>query len=147
MRTSCAAASEGAQATMQKTNAGRSIRSDRIAYPFDLRRIEPLQQHYVEAAGHLGFAGEIESRRRQQARALAPVDAFGRASESAPRPQPHFDENERPAFPEDEVDFAEAAAPVGLDQLQALAFEEGERQRLGPRSRGLRHVKMPRDER
>ena len=78
----------------------------------------------------LRAVGEVELRRGEQLALLPGVDAGRGTTERRARAQPHLHEDQRAPFVEDEVDLAEAAAPVGGHQCQSLPFEETQRQRL-----------------
>ena len=111
-------------------HARRSSRIERVAYPFDAafgfdqQRVEPAL--LITAA-----AREIEARSRRQPAALGRADAFrGPAARSAGA-RTYFNEYERPPVARDQIDLAEAAAPIAFDDLQALSMQEPRGARLG----------------
>src|ERR1051325_9455901 len=94
----------------------------------------PVDQEDVEAASRLGPAREIEARCGDDARALRGGDAFGRAAEVSRRAHAHFGEYQHAAaLFGDEVDLAEATAPVALDQPKAGRSHQIGAQVLGSR--------------
>src|SRR6185369_3406409 len=96
---------------------------ERVPYPLHMSR-RPVDQEDIEAAGSLRATREVEPRRRDQARALRCSDALAGAAEMTGTAHAHFGEDERAVFLGDQIDLAEAAAPVALDQLEAGRAQE-----------------------
>src|SRR5438477_8769344 len=101
----------------------RPLLGERIADPLHMPR-RTIDEEHVEAAVALGPAREIEPRRGDQARALRGRDAFGGAAEVAGAAHAHLGKHERALFFGNEVDLAETAAPVALDELEARRAHE-----------------------
>jgi len=90
-----------------------------------------VDQHAVEAAVAIRLAGQVMSRRENDAPAFASGDAGGGATEIGAAAQAHLDENQRPASAADQVDLAATDAEIALDDAQAAAFQMACRPFLG----------------
>src|SRR6266480_3590679 len=102
-----------------------------VAYPFDPRRLEAIEEHDVEPASRFLSARKVVARRGDDPRLFARIDAVSGAAEVLGAPQPDFGENDRIPIPQDEIDLAPAAAVTGFDQSQALALQIARRDLLG----------------
>jgi 16S rRNA (cytidine1402-2'-O)-methyltransferase len=96
-----------------------------------------VDQKHIEAAEGIGPPGEIQARRREQALALRRGDALGRAAEAGPAAHAHLGEHQHAALFCDEVDFAEAAAPVALQDTQAGGAKDPGAKVFGSRTLGV----------
>jgi hypothetical protein len=95
-----------------------------VPQPLDPRGIECVQQYRVEAARRsLPQSREIKTCSGGHPCALCCSDARGGAPEVVAPPQPHFDEHEHIAITGDEIELADAAAPVALDDNEPMANE------------------------
>src|SRR6266571_932559 len=102
-----------------------------VAYPFDPRRLEAIEEHNVEPAGRFLLACKVVARRGDDPRLFARIDAVSGAAEVLGAPQPDFGENDSIPIPQDEIDLAPAAAVTGFDQSEALALQIARRDLLG----------------
>jgi hypothetical protein len=83
-------------------------------------------------------AREVEAGRGDQPGALRRGHALGRAAEEAPAAaQAHLGEHQRAALLGDQVDLAQAAAPVALDHAQARCAQQRGAEILGSRPDGV----------
>src|SRR5712664_1720200 len=102
-----------------------------VAYPFDPRRIEAIEEDNVEPAGRFLLARKVVARRGDDPHLFARIDAVSGASEVFGAPQPDFGKNNGIAIPQDKIDLAPAAAVTGFDHNQALALQIARRDLLG----------------
>ena len=112
-----------------KRNGCSSARIERVANPLDatLR----LDQKRVESTGvFLTAARKIGIRSGGQAAALGGADALDGPTVRSARARAHLDEYQRLALTRDEIDLAEAAVPIALDDLQAAGTQEFGRARF-----------------
>src|SRR5215831_8072333 len=109
--------------SMRRSFYRESSRGERVAYPFDLRGIDVIEQDDVEPAGSFPRSDEVVPCGRDDTRLLAPVDTVRCATESLRAAQPDLREYQRVAVPENEVDLSPAGAVAALDHDQALALQ------------------------
>src|SRR6267154_1820784 len=102
-----------------------------IAYPFDPRGLEAIEEHNVEPTGFFLLARKVVARRGDDPRLFARIDAVSGAAEIFGAPQPYLGKNDGIPIPQDEVDRAPAAAVTGFDQGQAFALQIARRDFLG----------------
>src|SRR5690349_20887606 len=96
---------------------------ERVPYPLHMPR-RAVDQEDIEAARCIGPSGQIEPGCGHDASALRRSDAFGGAAEVPGPAHPHLGEDERACLLGDEIDLAEAAAPVALDKPEAGRAQE-----------------------
>src|SRR3982751_545976 len=96
----------------------RPLLRECTADPLHMAR-RTIDEEHIEAAIGLRLAREIKPRRGDQSRALRGRDALGGTAEIARAAHAHLGKDERALVFGDEVDLAEAAAPVALDELEA----------------------------
>src|SRR6266853_604066 len=114
-----------------------------VAYPFDPRRLEAIEEHNVEPAGRFPLACKVVARRGDDPRLFARIHAVSGAAEILGVPQPDLGKNDGIPIPQDEIDLAPAAAVMGFDQSQAFALQIARRDFLGPIAR--LHLALSRD--
>src|SRR5712691_3548874 len=102
-----------------------------IAYPFDPRGLEAIEEHNVEPAGLFLLVRKVVARRGDDPRLFARIDAVSGAAEVFRAPQPDLGKNDGIPIPQDEIDLAPAAAVTGFDQSQTLALQIARRDLLG----------------
>src|SRR2546421_9755422 len=103
--------------------AGKGSGGECVAYPFDPRRLEAVEEHDVEPASRFLLAREVVASRGDDPRLFARVDAVGGAPEIVGAPQPDLGEHDGIQVPQDQIDLAPTAAVTGFDQGQALASQ------------------------
>src|SRR3989454_2976489 len=113
------------------TKPGKASGGECVAYPFDARRLEAIQEHNVEPAGRFLPARKVVARGGDDPRLFARIDAVSGAAEVFGAPQPDFGKNDGIPIPQDEIDLAPAAAIMGFDQSQTLALQIARRDLLG----------------
>src|SRR2546426_8664941 len=64
-------------ASFYRSRTRRPSRRERVAYPFDPRRLEALEQNHVEPARHLLLPGEVVAGRRGGLRRPSPAPPRG----------------------------------------------------------------------
>src|SRR3989338_2560038 len=97
-----------------------------IPDPLDVIISQAAQQYHIEAAGGGGAQPlQIMPGSEYQLVLLAGSDAGRCPAECLVSAQPDFDEYQRVLILADQVDFAEAAAVVGFDQLESLPLQKG----------------------
>ena len=97
-----------------------------IPDPLDVIIPQAAQQYHIEAAGREGAQLlQIMPGSEYQFVLLAGSDAGRSPAECVVSTQPDFDEHQRVLIFADQVNFAEAAAVVGLNQLEPLPLQEG----------------------
>src|SRR5258707_5079751 len=116
---------------------------ERIAYPFDPRGLEAIEEHNVEPAGLFLLACKVVARRGDDARLFARIDAVSRAAEILGAPQPDLGKDDGIPIPQDEIDLAPATAVMGFDQSQPFALQIGRSDAFGAVA-GL-HLALSRD--
>ncbi len=110
----------------------------RIANPFDGGLGQFVEQDAVEAA--VGFltrmAIQIMLSGENDAPLLGQVDTGGRAAEAGIAAQAHFNEDEYPPVPANQVHLATPTAKITQQYVQTVPFEEARGEFLGhcPRS-------------
>src|SRR5882724_1752541 len=114
-----------------------------IAYPFDPRGLEAIEEHNVEPAGLFLLACKVVARRGDDPRLFARIHAVSGAAEILGVPQPDLGKNDGIPIPQDEIDLAPAAAVMGFDQSQAFALQIARRDFLGAIAR--LHLALSRD--
>ena len=118
----------------------RSRRYD-VAQPLDPRRIECIEQDCIESARRrLLESREIETCRGHHPCALRGRNARGGAAEVAAASKPYFNEHQHVAIKRNEIELANAAAPVALHDHETVAGEEQCGQRLGLRAVARAHA-------
>src|SRR4051812_9589080 len=111
-----------------------ALLAKRIANPLHMTR-RPIDQEDIEATDRLGTPRKVKARGGDDTCALRSGDAFGGAAEVAGRAHAHFGEHQRAAAVlGDDIDLAEPAAPVALDELQPGGAHEIGAQVLGSRT-------------
>src|SRR5688500_10851518 len=95
-----------------------ALLAESIADPFDVAG-ESIDEEDVEAALGLRPARKIKARRGEKAAALGGGHAFSRAAISERPAHAHLGEDQDAALLGDQIDFAEAAAPVPLHDTQS----------------------------
>src|SRR5690349_10196395 len=104
--------------------SGRSF-TNYVGQPLDFPRFTP-DQHGIEAAGAPRAArGKVMAGGCNEATALRGCNAGCRAAEGLRTAGTHLHEHQNAVGCCHDVDFAEAAAVVALQDLQSLALEEG----------------------
>src|SRR5213592_2034635 len=124
-------AGRGTAADLRERRPAEGSGGECVAYPFDPRRLEAIEEHDVEPASRFVLAREVVARRGDDPRLFARIDAVSRAAEVLGAPQPDFGENNGIQIPQDQIDLAPAAAVMGFDQSQALALQIARRDLLG----------------
>jgi 16S rRNA (cytidine1402-2'-O)-methyltransferase len=98
-------------------------------------RRRAVHEEHVEAAKRIRPAREVQARRCQEALALRGGDAFRRPAEAGAASHANLGEDQHAAFFGDEVDLAQPAAPVALEQAQACGAHEVGAKSLGSRAK------------
>src|SRR5436853_5463124 len=108
-----------------------TLLAERVPYPVDARRLAFDQQRVEAAAGLVAQARQVMTRRPDQLRALRRRDALRGAAKCAGCALAHLDEDGRRAVTGDEVDLAQTAAIVALEDRQASALQKSRGERFG----------------
>src|SRR5207247_9759924 len=124
-------AGRGTAADLRERRPAEGSGGECVAYPFDPRRLEAIEEHDVEPASRFVLARKVVASRGDERRLFARIDAVSGAAEVLGATQPDFGENDSIPIPQDEIDLAAGAAVTGFDQGEALALQIARRDLLG----------------